>query len=252
MSATKGSISLCLELLKQGDEAAAARLFAHFFRRLAGLARAKLMPLPRQAAADHEDVVGSAFHDFCRAVRTERYAGLHGRHALWAVLATFVAHKAQTLIDREKAKKRGGGAVRGESAFEPAPGQSGGRPGLDQVAGRDDDPALLAEFDELFTRFTGRLDEKLRVIAGLKLEGHSNEEISRAVGISLAGVGRKLQLIRALLAEAFGTPPPSARHRPKRPPALKGEAATKAGRDRREVGRDVEQVHPLGSQGAES
>jgi hypothetical protein len=89
MSNTTGSVSLCLELLKQGDEAAAAALFARFFQRLVGLARAKLVPLEQQGAADQEDVALSAFHDFCQAVRTGRYADLHGRVALWRVLAAW-------------------------------------------------------------------------------------------------------------------------------------------------------------------
>src|SRR5262249_3082675 len=118
MNHSSSSVSICLELLKQGDEAAAARLFERFFRRLAGLARAKLIPLRRQAATDHEDVALSAFNDFCQAVRTERYLDLHGRADLWSVLAAFVANKAKTLLDREMAQKRGGGTVRGESAFE--------------------------------------------------------------------------------------------------------------------------------------
>jgi DNA-directed RNA polymerase specialized sigma24 family protein len=207
MSANAGSVSTCLELLKQGNEAAAARLFDRLFRRLAGLARVKLLPLCRQAAADHEDVARSAFNDFWQAVRSDRYPDLHGSDDPWRVLATFVVHKAETLIDHEMAQKRGGGAVRGESVFEPTPGQSGERRGLDQLAARDDDPALLAEFEELLDRFKGRLDEQLREIAGLKLDGHSNEEIAQIVGISLAGVGRKLKVIRALLAETFGLDP---------------------------------------------
>jgi hypothetical protein len=207
MSTNAGSVSTCLELLKQGDETAAALLFDRFFRRLAGLARVKLLPLRRQAAADHEDVARSAFNDFCLAVRGERYPDLHGSDDLWRVLAAFVAHKAETLLDRDTAQKRGGGAVRGESVFEPAPGQSGESRGLDQCAARGDDPALLAEFEDLLDRFKGRLDEQLREIAGLKLDGHSNEEIAQAVNISVAGVGRKLKVIRAVLVETFGLDP---------------------------------------------
>ena len=103
--------------------------------------------------------------------------------------------------------RKSAAAVRGESVFEPAPGRSGERRGLDQFAARDDDPALLAEFEDLLDRCRGRLDEQLREIAGLKLDGHSKEEIAQVVGISLAGVGRKLKVIRAVLAETFGLDP---------------------------------------------
>src|SRR5262245_28394886 len=167
MNDNASSVSICLELLKQGDQAAAAQLFERFFGRLAGLARAKLTPLRRQAAADHEDVALSAFHDFCQAVRTDRYLGLHGRADLWSVLAAFVAYKAKTLLDRERAQKRGGGAVRGESAFKPIEGESGMRTGLDNSISPQSDPALTAEFEELLESFQARLDEKQKEIAAL-------------------------------------------------------------------------------------
>jgi DNA-directed RNA polymerase specialized sigma24 family protein len=204
MSDNTGSVSLCLELLKQGDEAAAALLFNRFFRRLAGLARAKLTPLRRQAAADQDDVALSAFHDFCQAVRTERYADLQGRDDLWSVLASFVANKAKTLIDRETAEKRGGGAVRGESVFEASAGESAERPGFDRFASRDDDPALLVEFEELLDLFMGRLDQKQKEIAALTLEGCTSEEIGEVIDMPSSTVRRKMKVIRAVLADTFG------------------------------------------------
>jgi RNA polymerase sigma factor (sigma-70 family) len=204
MDDSAGSVSICLELLKQGDEAAAAQLFDRFFQRLIGMARAKLTPLRRQAAADQEDVVLSAFHDFCQAVRTDRYLGLHGREDLWSVLAVFVANKAKSLLDRETAQKRGGGAVRGESAFEPTAGDSGVCAGLDGLASREADPALTAEFQELLDRFQARLDEKQKEIAALTLLGCTSEEIGEKIGMPASTVRRKLKVIRAVLAETFG------------------------------------------------
>jgi DNA-directed RNA polymerase specialized sigma24 family protein len=203
MNDSTGSVNICLELLKQGDEDAAARLFERFFQRLAGLARAKLLPLRRQTAADPEDVVLSAFHDFCQAVRTDRYLDLHGREDLWSVLAAFVANKARTLLDRETAQKRGGGTVRGESAFEATAGESGAGGGLDGAASREADPALLAEFEELLDRFRARLDDKQKEIAALTLEGYRSEEIGKIVGMPASTVRRKLTVIRAVLAETF-------------------------------------------------
>jgi RNA polymerase sigma factor (sigma-70 family) len=199
-----GSVSLCLELLKEGDVAAAAELFNRFFQRLVGLARAKLTPLRRQAAADEKDVVLSAFHDFCQAVRTDRYLDLHGREDLWSVLAVFVANKAKSLLDRETAQKRGSGTVRGESAFEPTAGESGVRAGLDGLASREADPALTAEFQELLDRFQARLDEKQKEIAALTLLGCTSEEIGEKIGMPASTVRRKLKVIRALLAQTFG------------------------------------------------
>ena len=54
-----------ISALKQGDQAAASGLWASYFRRLVGLARARLRDVPRRIA-DEEDVALSAFDSFCR------------------------------------------------------------------------------------------------------------------------------------------------------------------------------------------
>ena len=132
MSDTSTSVSTWIERMKTGDQEAAARLWDLYFKRLLGWPEARLVPLRRQGAADEEDVVLSAFHDFYRAARGERYADLHGRGDLWRVLATFVANKAKTLIDRETADKRGGGRLRGDSVFGRPDSDSSGPQGFAQ------------------------------------------------------------------------------------------------------------------------
>ena len=43
----------------------------------------------------------------------------------------------------------------------------------------------------------GRLrDDSLRVVANLRLEGYTNEEVAERLGCSLRSVARKLELIR--------------------------------------------------------
>src|SRR5262245_11049219 len=53
--ATPGSVTCWLDLLRAGDPAAAQKLWEGYFRRLVGLARARLRAAPRRAA-DEEDV----------------------------------------------------------------------------------------------------------------------------------------------------------------------------------------------------
>jgi RNA polymerase sigma factor (sigma-70 family) len=196
-------VSVWLEGLKKGEEEAAARLWEHYFRRLVSLARARLRSLKRRAAADEEDVALSAFHDFCQAARKDRYADLHGRNDLWRVLVVFTANKAKTLLDRERAGRRGGGRVRGESALEGADGSSGS-PGLEGMVGREPEASLSAEMEEKFQRFLARLTDDEAEVARLKLEGYRTEEIAEQVGLSPATVRRRLVFIRDVLAEEFG------------------------------------------------
>jgi DNA-directed RNA polymerase specialized sigma24 family protein len=205
MSDVHTSITTWLEQLKRGDSEAAARLWDCYLRRLLGLARARLAPLRRQATADEEDVALSAFFDFCRAVRAAGYAGLRGRDDLWRVLAAFVVNKAKALVDRERAAKRGGGPVRGDSAFGSADERSSGPQGFDRVESREADPALAAEVAEKFARFFAGLGEQEAEIAGLRMEGHSTEEIAERVGFAPATVRRRLAVIRDVLAKEFGS-----------------------------------------------
>src|SRR5262249_7150341 len=70
-----GSVSEWIGRLKAGDADAAQQLWERYFRRLVGLARAKLRSAPRRAA-DEEDVALSAFDSFCQAAAQGRFPQL--------------------------------------------------------------------------------------------------------------------------------------------------------------------------------
>lgn len=196
------SIALWYDRLQSGDAAAAGALWERYFPRLVGLARAKLTRLPRKAAADEEDVALSAFDSFCRAAGEGRLPRLNDRHDLWALLVTMTERKIYALVDRETAKKRGGGAVRGDSAFGLRRDTSSAD-GLGQLPGREPTPEFAAAVAEECERLLATLrnhDEGLPQFAVLKLEGYSNEEIAEQRNCSLATVERKLRLIRTLWA----------------------------------------------------
>jgi hypothetical protein len=79
---SEGSITHWIGALKQGDPAAAQRLWNVYFYRLVVLARARLRDVPRRAA-DEEDVALSAFDSFCRGAERGRFAQLDDRDDLW-------------------------------------------------------------------------------------------------------------------------------------------------------------------------
>jgi len=96
---------------------------------------------------------------------------------------------------REHADKRGGGDNRGESVFEQA-GANGSAPaGIDQVG--DPNPVMIAMFTLEVRELLETLDDQLlRKVAILRLEGYTNKDIAKQLGIALRAVERKLQLIR--------------------------------------------------------
>ena len=121
--ASQGDISGLVAELKAGKRDAARPLWDAYYRRLMGLARAKLGRLPRRVA-NESDVVVAAFNSFCRGAEQGRFQRLEDRDDLWQVLGMITARKAADLRQHHNRLKRGPGRVRGDSAL----------PGTDQVA----------------------------------------------------------------------------------------------------------------------
>jgi RNA polymerase sigma factor (sigma-70 family) len=192
---TGESVSRWIEELKQGDEAAAAKVWNHYFARLAALARQKLRGAPRRAA-DEEDVVVNAFETFFRRAQKGQFPQLQDRQDLWHLLVKITERKAYNQLRDQRRAKRGGGRLRGESALQGNDGPAE-RGGLDQVVGSEPTPEFAAMITEALDELLAVLAPELQTIALLKLEGHTNEEIAAATGRSVPTVERRLRLIRA-------------------------------------------------------
>lgn len=183
-----------LGALAAGDEEAASLLWDHCFDRLVRLARRRLGDTPRRDF-DEEDVALSAFRLLCDGVARGRFDQLSDRTDLWKLLATLTARKAIDRQRRAAGKKRGGGRVRGESAFAHiADGNAGG---INSLAGSDAAPDFLAMIDEQHAVLLNSLgDETLQRVAMWKLEGFTNQEISERLNLTTRSIERKLQRIR--------------------------------------------------------
>lgn len=195
---TQRSVSVWIDQLKAGDREATRPLWENYFRRLVGLARARLADRPR-LGADAEDVALSAFDSFIRGVERGRFPELRNRDELWHLLVTITARKAQRLLRDETRQKRGGGAVQGESVFFDPAGGNGAKPGIEQVLGRDPSPEFVVQLTDEFERLFGTLaDADLRRVATMKLEGYTIDEMAARIGRAPATIERKLKVIRAL------------------------------------------------------
>jgi DNA-directed RNA polymerase specialized sigma24 family protein len=197
MSST-GSVSGWIVRLKSGDAEAAQKLWERYFSRLVALARKKLRAA-RRRAADEEDAALSAFDSFCRGAGRGHFPQLRDRQGLWPLLVAITARKAGDLAQHERRQKRGGGAVRGESALVGPADASGPRAGLDRLLGGEPSPALVAQLREEYDRLLARLGSaELRSVAVWKLEGYTNAEIAARLGCVEGTVERKLRLIRSI------------------------------------------------------
>jgi DNA-directed RNA polymerase specialized sigma24 family protein len=194
---SSGSVSVWIAELQAGDSLAAQRLWEDYFPRLVRLARKKLRDVPCRTA-DEEDVALSAFDTFCRRAEAGRFPRLADRDDLWHLLVTITARKAMQLMRHEGRQKRGGGAVRGDSAFQEAAEQPEVE-GLEQIVGPEPTPEFAAQVAEEYERLLQRLGNgDLRPIAVWKMEGYSNDEIAGKLGCVPRTVERKLALIRSL------------------------------------------------------
>ena len=207
----QGSVTHWIDDLKGGEDAATGRLWGRYFDRLARLARERLRAVPR-TVADEEDIALSAFDSFFAGVERGRFPRLEDRDDLWGILVTIARRKAADHAERLGRQKRGGGRVLDEAALAGADGQG---PGIDEFAGAEPTPEVVAATTEELRRLFGLLpDESLRIIALLKMEGHTNDEIASSRDCALRSVERKLERIRNLWAAG------GAIMRPDRPPAM--------------------------------
>ena len=202
MSVDEG-VTRWLRQIEVGDQDAARLLWQRYYRELVDLARARLGQTPRRVA-DEEDVALSVLRCLCEGAARGQFAAVVNRQELWQLLATITIRK---VIDQQrllKKRKRGGGRVRGDSVLKAGDGEGWGA-GFDEILGDAATPEMLAIAVEEYQRLMRVLDDdRLRIIAQRKLEGHRNEEIADALGLACRSVERKLQRIRQIWEGELG------------------------------------------------
>lgn len=187
------SITLWVHKLATGDQAAAEPIWRRFFHRMTGLARKRLAgaPLPR---GEEEDVALSAFHQFCQAALANRFPRITGREDLWQLLSALTARKAVDHYRSATALKRGPG--------DPTPLHE------NLAAAPNGDPAVAALLaDEIRSLFDALGRDSLQVVAELKLNGLTNEEVAAALGCTVRTVTRRIGMIRDIWGGATGGAP---------------------------------------------
>ena len=188
-----GSVTLWIARLRTDEEAALSQLYERYWPFLVRLARRRLSG-PDRRVADEEDVAIQAFWGFYEKLRQGDIPRLRNRHDLYALLGIITARKAINQLKHGQRQKRGGGRVRGESAFEP-PTDSDLHRGIDQRPGRTPSPEEEAILSDCYQHYVSALSEELRPIAERHLAGLSNLEISEAIGCSKRTIERKMRII---------------------------------------------------------
>ncbi len=164
------------------------RFITDHYERVVRQARRNLGGFP-QTSFDAEDVAVSAFRSLMKHVATDDDGQLRDRTELVRLLFTIARKKAAGAVRSESALKRGRSKRTSLSEFDP----------VDQTAG----PDHVAILRDLFGTLLGTLDDDLRDVAELKIQGHTNVEIAAALDVALRTVERRLGSIRELCLLTF-------------------------------------------------
>lgn len=202
LSIDEDSVSQWLTQLGDDEpEVAEHKLFQRYFRQLVALASEKLRGTAG-ASRDAEDVALSALDSFFARFQRGDFMNLSDRTQLWALLVTITMRKAINRIEYQQASKRGSGMVYCESDIS-GKGKDASFSVLTRIASKEPTPDMVAELAEQCRRRLDLLpDQRLRTIARMKLDGYSNAEIARELGIGRRTVDRKLYRIRREWMEA--------------------------------------------------
>lgn len=200
-----GSVTRLLGPLRDGDGAAAQKLWDRFFARLVALAGSRLGP-NRTQPVDPEDVALQAFAHFCRLMGRpdagERFPEMADRENVWRVLARITVWEALDYVP---------------PATRPV---VGGAEGLDRVPAPQ--PPVTDGFTEEVVKLLDQLrgrnpaqTARLRRLAVLKMDGKTNKEAALELGCGVGLVELLLRAIRRIWEEHDPRPPGARRPAPR-------------------------------------
>lgn len=192
------SMSQRLRFIQSGDNAAMDALWDRYHADLVRFAGKQLVGTGvHQGMENGEDVAQSAMKSLFLAIQKNRLQDVRDEQGLLRFLFKITVWKVIDRKRKQEADKAGGGLVVGESALGNSPESIAlGIGGLrDPRIG----PESIVIMREQFERLLAALDDdELRKMACFRFEGHSNAEIAKLCGCSLATVERRFNLIREI------------------------------------------------------
>lgn len=189
------NVSHWIDLVKEGDSAAANQIWQHYFDRLVRSVRRRMNGQNR-AISDEEDIVLSVFDSFYAAAEKGRFPDLSDRDDLWRLLLRMAGRK---VIDKRRhdRRQRRGGDVRIHSLNADGEDDS-----VIEAIGNEPSPEMVLSMQESVEKLFSHLGVgHLCDLAGAKLEGYSNAELAQRFECSERTIERRLHLIREKLQQ---------------------------------------------------
>lgn len=179
---------MILSLFRAGDEQAARKLYDRYVDRLVALASRRISQ--RLASrVDPEDVVQSVFRSFFGRVKKGQFR-IADQDDLCKLLMRITVHKTLRQIAFHKAAKRNPSLESGQD--DSALG------GIKNVFSHEPSPEAEVAFLDQLEHFFAQLRPEERQILEMRLQGYSNEDIARKLGIYDRKIRRVIERVRAI------------------------------------------------------
>jgi RNA polymerase sigma factor (sigma-70 family) len=186
-----------IEGLRANRPEAFARLWREFYAGLVKYADRKLAALPRRSS-DEEDIAQAAMQSLHVGLQKGHFPEVTTKEDLARLLYVITDREAKQEIRKQKAAKRGGGTVRGESVFFPM----GEDAGFHQIADGGSSSPLSNQLPLGCSEMLDRLEDDLqRRIVMLKFQGYDTHEIAEAMGVADRTIERRLVRVREILGD---------------------------------------------------
>jgi RNA polymerase sigma factor (sigma-70 family) len=195
MTSATTSFDRFLGDLREGDEAAARRLFAEFAPRLINLARVRLDRRLR-SKVDPDDVALSVMRTVCLRLQQGEFC-LEGWDSLWGLMVRVTLRKCARWAEYFGAQQRDVGREQG------LPGAGGGERAWEPAAGGEGPEEALHLEETLAEALRGLTPDQEKILK-LRLEGLQQGEIAAQLDCSQAKVSRTLRFIEERLEQMAG------------------------------------------------
>lgn len=180
-------LSVLLRNVKLGDSEAETQLHRVFVERLIRLASSRINR-KFQAKIEAEEVVQSVFFSFFRRHEKGEFV-FQDWNDLWALLVKITVRKCASKVEGFMTAKR--------SVYREMEGRvSNSRDSSLNSLSREPTAQEISIFNETFDRLVESLNSLQQQVVVLRLQGHSNLEISERIGRSERSVYRALNEVR--------------------------------------------------------
>jgi hypothetical protein len=194
----QGSVTRWIQQMRAGDSIVVHALAERYFKKLGAAARRRLHKIP-QNLHDEEDVANFVLEAVVRNIAEGRYPDLQDRDDLWFLMLAITQRRISSILKRDSRQKAQPSSQTSlTELLEMYEGE------LADVALEGDPEHVAIEIGDCWQELMRILpNDEFREIAKLKLEFHSNRQISSMLKLTSKYIDRKVAEIQRLWGEIY-------------------------------------------------